>query len=186
VSKKSLKIVALTTLTLIGGVALSACAVQQSNTYPVDIFTEMHYSPAQRSNEPTRLAPAGADLVMSLGSPEAVWNVPAENRRDYDIANARELYRINCSVCHGDGGLGDGAAAVYITAGDSYYASQNGVRYAAPPNLQESRQTLTAEGVYQIVLNGVQVMPAFEHLLSEEDIREIVDYVFDDQNGLGA
>lgn len=172
---------------MLSSVIFSACgAVQQSNTYPVEVFTEMHYSPAVRNNEPTRLNPSGADLLVSLGNPESVWNVPDINVRPYDALNARELYRVNCSVCHGVNGLGDGNAATYITASNSYYATTTGTVYEAPPNLQMSRQTLNRETIYLTILNGVTVMPQFRGLLSEEDIREIVEYVFDEQNGLGS
>jgi mono/diheme cytochrome c family protein len=114
--------------------------------------------------------------------------VPAKRERPYDLANAKELFRVNCSVCHGIEGKGDGAAAAHLASGKSYFATKNGAPYPPPANLQQSlkRAEFTPDLAFATVSRGVVVMPRFGALLSEEDIRDIVNYLFDKQNGIAA
>ena len=163
----------------------SACAVQESNTYPIEVFSEMHYSQSTRMQEPPRLAPV-ADAVpyQQIGTNE-VLNVPERQERQYDSSRARELYRVNCSVCHGMSGTGDGAAAPHITATDSYWATTNDSPYVAPANLIEKRATYDQDAMFNLIDNGIVVMPRFRHLLPEEDIREIVAFIYDQNSGIG-
>jgi mono/diheme cytochrome c family protein len=179
----------------LAGLAATAC-VQQSNTYPVEVFKEMHYSQSVRPQEPPRLAPpAAAVSFKECRAPacagegaDAVLDVLAKRERPYDLANAKELYRVNCSVCHGIDGKGDGAAAAHLTSGKSYFATKNGAPYPPPANLQQSlkRADFTPDMAFSTVSRGVVVMPRFGALLSEEDIRDIVNYLFDKQNGIAA
>ncbi len=170
-------------------VALAAGAcVQQSNTYPIEIFKEMHYSQAHRQQEPPRQVPLRrAVAFVSAGGPNMIVDVPAERTRPYDPAVAGELYRVNCSVCHGVGGLGDGPAAPHITAQNSIYSTQNdGKPYNPPPNLIELRTDRTREAWFTVLNSGVNVMPRYGALMTEEEIRDLVEYMFDDQTGLGT
>jgi mono/diheme cytochrome c family protein len=171
----------------LAGLAATAC-VQQSNTYPVEIFKEMHYSQSARPQEPPRLAPPAAAVSFKASGADAVLDVPAKRERPYDLAHAKELYRVNCSACHGVDGMGDGAAAAHLTSGKSYFATKNGAPYPPPANLQQSlkRADFTPDLAFTTVSRGVVVMPRFGALLSEEDIREIVNYLFDKQNGIAA
>lgn len=152
--------------------------------YPIDIFTEMHYSQTFRSQEPPRLdSVSGAEVFVPLGTDIAL-EVLEKRQREYVPAVARELYRVNCSVCHGIGGMGDGPIVPFLTAADSFYASQQGEAYRSPPNLLESRDKLSEEAVFAIVTSGIVVMPKFGLLLTEEERRDIVRYIFDRENGL--
>ena len=172
----------------LAAVSVSACAVQESNTYPVEIFSEMHYSQAFRSQEPPRLAPPAESVVfVPVGDPDQVLNVPDKRERPYDPAVAGNLFRVNCSVCYGVAGLGDGKIVRHLTSTASFYATtNNGTVYGAPPDLVDSAASrLTArDTMVAFVTSGGRVMPAFGKLLSEEDIRDIVNYIFDDQTGL--
>ncbi len=170
-------------------VALAAGAcVQQSNTYPIEIFKEMHYSQAHRSQEPPRQAPVRrAVAFIPAGGEDVVLDVPAQRTRPYEPAVARELYRVNCTVCHGVSGTGDGPAVKYITATNSFYASQSGgTPYAPPPNLIELRSDRTPEAWFTVLNSGVNVMPRFGALMTEEEMRDLVEYMFDEQTGLGS
>lgn len=172
----------------LAAVSLSACAVQETNTYPVEIFSEMHYSQAFRSQEPPRLAPPAESVVFaSAGGSDRVLNVPDKQERPYDPAVAGNLFRVNCSMCHGELGLGDGVVVRHLTSTASFYATtNNGTVYGAPPNLVLSAASrLTArDTMVAFVTGGGRVMPQFGKLLSEEDIRDIVNYIFDDETGL--
>ena len=174
-------------LLMLASVATSACAVQKSNTYPVETFSEMHYSQSFRMQEVPRLdVPASAVVFSSAGGVDQVLNVPDKRERAYDPAVAGNLYQVNCAVCHGVTGLGDGKAARHITSTGSYWAKEEGSPYPAPPNLVESAATRLTERDTMVLFatSGARVMPAFGKLLPEEDIRDIVNYIFDDQNGL--
>ena len=176
----------------IAGIALVALAagacVQQSNTYPVELFKEMHYSQAHRSQEPPRQAPLRrAVAFVPAGGADVVLDVPAQRTRPYDPAVARELYRVNCTVCHGVSGTGDGPAVPHITAPNSFYATQSGgTPYNPPPNLIELRSDRTPEAWYTVLNSGVNVMPRYGAMMSEEEIRDLVEYMFDEQTGLGS
>jgi mono/diheme cytochrome c family protein len=164
----------------------------------VETFSEMHYSQSFRMQEPPRLAPlANAVVFESTGDPDQVSKIPDKRERPYDAGVAGELYRVNCSVCHGLEGLGDGRAVRHITSGSSFYASEhdNSPYPTSPPNLVNSaaERFTSRDGMYGFV-SSVQsfnpdsatnsVMPAFSKLLPEEDIRDIVNYIFDDTAGL--
>ncbi len=175
-------------LLMLASVSVSACAIQETNTYPVETFSEMHYAQSHKAQEPPRLAPpADSVAFQTAGDADDVLNVPDKQERDYDPAVAGNLYQVNCAVCHGVSGLGDGKAVRHITSNDSYWTTTNGSPYKAPPNLVESatNRLTEPEMMYSFVSgwNG-PVMPTFGKLLSEEDIRDIVTYIFDDTNGL--
>lgn len=167
--------------------AASACSVQENNTYPVEIFTEMHYSQAPRAQEPPRLAPPAQSVAHDpAGGPEATLDVPEFNRRAYDPAVGQRLYMTNCAVCHGASGQGNGPAAAHLTSNLSYWATTTGAPYSAPANLFALRGQRTPDTWFTIVNNGINVMPAFGNQLSEEDIWDVVSYLFDEQTGLGT
>ena len=91
------------------GIAATACAVQEENTYPIEIFSEMHFSQAHRPQEPPRQeALANAVVFNPSGGPEVGLTVLERNTRPYDPTAAGQLYATNCSVCHGVNGGGGG------------------------------------------------------------------------------
>ena len=167
-----------------------SCAVQENNTYPIETFTEMHYSQSYRAQEPPRLA-AVVDAVTfnSEGGPEVVLNdIEYPNYENYDVNLASELYRVNCSTCHGVTGLGDGSATKHIISKNNFYSKVNGMPHNAPANLVDSAANrLNTHDLMITYINAVsegQLMPAFKKLLTQKEIREIVYYIFDKENGL--
>ena len=164
------------------GIAAIGC-FPKGGAYPIEIFTEMHYSQAFRSQEPPRLdAVRGAEVFVGLGTDETLA-LSLTQERTYVPAVASRLYAVNCSVCHGVSGLGDGPVATFLTTPS---LTRDGVAYGAPPNLTESRERLEKDVLFGIVSSGINVMPRFELLLSEEDRWDIVSYVFDTESGLGS
>ena len=157
-------------LVAIGGMgllALTAGCFPMTGSYPVDIFGEMHYQQTHHSQEPPRLAtnegsvpitgreviPTGAAL-QSLQSPLDTTNV--------SMARAAEVFRVNCSMCHGMDGGRTGPGAVGQTLADH--------GYAIPPNLTVEPTTIRSDGdIFGIISNGLFVMPPFRNLLTEEE-----------------
>ena len=180
--------------TLLAGLAgffavlIAACSVQETNAYPVDLFTEMHYAQSNRAQEPPRLQPpAQAVAFESAGGPDVSLAVPEFRRRPYDAANGAKLYLVNCSVCHGLQGDGNGPAAAHLNSDQSFWATSGGrAPYGNPADLLGTRAQRTEDIWFTIVNNGITVMPRFGKLLSEEDIWEIVSYLFDEDTGLGT
>jgi len=186
-SMLSRRLVMVVGLLMLGSLATSACAVQENNTYPVETFSEMHYAQSHKAQEPPRLAPPADSVAFkTAGDASQTLNVPDKQERAYDPVVAGNLYQVNCAVCHGVTGLGDGKAARHITSDQSFYATTQGTAYAAPPNLVESAASRLTdpEIMVSFVTSGAVVMPSFGKLLPEEDIRDIVNYIFDDTTGL--
>ncbi len=131
------------------------------------------------------VVPAPDAVVFERTGADKVLEVPERSQRPYDARVASELFRVNCSVCHGPAGLGDGPIVPHLTSPNSYYASSSGQPYARPPNLQETRANKDEKTVFAIITNGIVVMPKFGLLLTEEERWDLVRYIFDTQTGLG-
>ena len=167
---------------------LATACVQESGAYPIETFTEMHYSQAYRSQEIPRLS--GVESAVAYNGEGNTQDVsvmlPAWEAHAYDAKAGAELYRINCSACHGQAGLGDGPAAAHITSPNSAWATDNGSSYNGPPNLQVSRTRINEDAMFGIISNGILVMPRFGPILSEAEIWDVVRYVSDTSGtGLG-
>jgi mono/diheme cytochrome c family protein len=163
---------------LIGGVVvllgvLAACS--STNTYPIDYFSEMHYQVAYKSLEPPRFgsvegavptdgrAPEYApDQIVQLENP-----VPAD---DASIARGLELFQVNCAVCHGEQGDGQGLIVPHFEA--------NGAP-RLPADLTADRMVQVADNhFYNIVTNGLPpLMPPFGDLIPGDDIWHLVNYI---------
>ena len=165
------------------GIAAAGC-FPKGGAYPIDIFTEMHYSQAFRSQEPPRLdGVRGAEVFVGLGTDETLV-LQLTREREYVPAVASRLFAVNCSVCHGVNGRGDCPVAIFLTTPE--LTRDPKTAYSAPPDLTESRERLDKDALFGIVSSGINVMPRFELLLSEEDRWDIVNYVFDTEDGLGS
>jgi mono/diheme cytochrome c family protein len=156
---------------VLGLVALLAVACN-SGSYPVDVFPEMHYQPSQRRLEPERLAaPAGA--VPVTGSRprltfEQAGSLTNPVPRSVEIeARARELYRVNCAMCHGSDGRGEGPLASYYT--------QNPAASVPPTDLAAPRVRARADGqLYWLLAEGIGNMPPYGTLLTEQELWTVV------------
>jgi mono/diheme cytochrome c family protein len=165
-------------LAIIGTVAL-ACS---TGTYPVDVFTEMHYQQSYRSQEPPRVMPAeGAvpftDESEALRPAEPPSQVealtmanPVEASAD-NLVRGQQVFTRNCAVCHGISGTSDSFISVTFTS----------MSIKPPANFAEAG-SITADGssdglAFWIISDGLGNMPAFRHLLSYEDRWGVIHYL---------
>lgn len=166
-------LLALATLALLGaGCRRITGSFPSTGSYPADVFTEMHYTQSYRSQEPPRLASAGAVPITGVEQAYTAEQYAALTnptpRTPENLTRGAELFRVNCSMCHGVQGKGNGPV------GDALVASQ----YSRPPDLAALVTADKSDGqLYQLVSEGVFVMPRFKSLLSAEDRWLILHHV---------
>lgn len=151
-------------------VILAGCS---TGAYPVDVFPEGHYQQSYRSQEPPRLPPpegsvpiTGKELSYDFAAAGELQNpLPSTPQT---LARARQLYRVNCSVCHGAEGRGDGPMVAYFQqAGPS-----------VPVDFANPRVRARKEGeLYWILTNGLGNMPRFGLLLTPEERWAVVHFI---------
>jgi mono/diheme cytochrome c family protein len=147
--------------------------------YTVDFFTEMHYQQSYRPQEPPRLYPpaqsvptGGKEIAYTLEQAKGLVNpVP---RTPQTLAKAQELFRVNCSICHGPQGRGDGPMA------DRF--SQAGA--ARPVDFTEQHARSLSDGeLFWVLTNGRAFMPRFGPLLTAEERWSLVHFIRSIQEG---
>lgn len=158
---------------LIASMALLAASCVGTPGYVIDIFPEMHYSPVYRPQEPPRLSPP-ADSVP-VGGKEVSYTLeearPLKNplpQGQETLARGVQVFLLNCSVCHGPTGGGNGPMAErFAKAG------------ATPPLDFTSQRALglTDGELFYFITNGTGFMPRFGPLLSPEDRWAAVQYI---------
>ena len=152
----------------------TACA---QGTYPVDFFPEMHYQDSYHSQQPPRLDPpigsvpiTGKELLLTSETFNSVVNPkPGE-----DIGEGRKLYEINCAMCHGQSGHGDGT--VLTTMIEKY-----GYQPKLSPDLRVA-SALPDSFLFTMISNedlivGDGAMPLFQKLLTPEERWSLVNYI---------
>ena len=151
-------------LLLLSGCRRITGSFPSTGSYPADVFTEMHYQQPFRSQESPRLGSAGAvpitggEHAYTTDQYAALTN-PMPRTQD-NFSRGAELYRVNCSMCHGSDGKGGGPVGNILVAN----------QYSRPPDLTAAVTAGKREGqVFGIVSEGVFVMPRFKSLLSPED-----------------
>ncbi len=168
---------------LFGGLFLVAllAACSSTNTYPLDYYTGMHYQHSFKTLEPPRfLSPEGsvpvdgrAPAYTSAQILELQNPTPAD---EASLAAGLQIYNVNCAVCHGEGGNGDGPMAEFL--------AQNGAR---PPAVLTADRLVGVEDnhFYNVVTNGLPpFMPAFGDLIEGEQIWNLVNYIRQLQGGV--
>jgi mono/diheme cytochrome c family protein len=80
------------------------------------------------------------------------------------LANGRKYYTINCSVCHGDTGVGNGPA------------TQNGYGMPAINIVSATTQARSDGYIYGMMRNGRGLMPSYNRI-EEMDRWDVVNYV---------
>lgn len=159
----------------------TSCLAKSGTYAPIDWAAEMHYNQSYRAQEPPRLtSPSGAVPFKFASDTREFTREPAISPAEYsDLTNpvtrsaassstAAEIFRVNCAMCHGNEGLGDGRVSEFLKAYD----------YVAAPDLTAEGTVTKSDGdIYGILTNGVNVMPTFKNLLSPSDRWLLVDYI---------
>ena len=81
------------------------------------------------------------------------------------IARGREIFQQNCSVCHGPEGAGDGPAASALPVRPEDLST-----IASPPVFPDGV-------VAYLIANGVNGMPAWKTVLTENQIWDVLNYI---------
>lgn len=152
---------------------LGACGdvIPSTNTYPVDFFSEMHYSKSWGEGEPDGLNPPEDSVPITGGEVDYSMEEAAELENPYENATAEmgaELYSVNCAHCHGPEGDGEGPVAPFLEgAGGDDIA-----------NLQEMPSGFNDGERYYVITNGLgDFMPAFGKLLTPEERWALVEHL---------
>lgn len=107
----------------------------------------------------------GVLLVIQgrIAAPAAIENTVAD---DATLARGAAIYTAQCLACHGVGGKGDGPAAVNMTVPPANFTD--------PSHLIHSESTMES-----YVRNGFPNtgMPAFQGVLTDEQIADVVAYI---------
>ena len=149
---------------------LTSC---DQGAYPADIFPEMHHQPSYARLEPQRPAVPEDAVPVSGGGPDYTFDRAASltnpvPRSAQETAQAQGLYHINCAMCHGDGGHGDGRIAAYFKAAGR----------TPPPDYASSRVASRTDGqLYWLVSHGIGGMPPFRDLLTDLQRWTLVDFI---------
>ena len=158
----------------------TACS---KGTYAVELFPEQHYQQSFKKQEPPRLDPpegavpvTGREVALDFETANNTAN-PLPLTREV-VAHGAELFRVNCSMCHGTRGLGDGAVAPFLAAGGAPPANLVAV---GPGRSEGQLFWLMSNGGTRGLANLPEelpfIMPTFRLLLDEEDRWSLVHYV---------
>ena len=157
---------------LIGVIALAVLIGFLAITYEIvaiDWSSFMEDQPiVDYGDGPRRLAPEDAVPVSRpayLNEPGALENpVPSD---DVSLQRGAILFDLHCSVCHGEAGKGDGPVV------DFWRADAR-----RPVDLSDPRIGAYPDGtIYQIIQNGIGVMPPLRENMDERQRWDVVNYV---------
>jgi mono/diheme cytochrome c family protein len=101
--------------------------------------------------------PATIDSMRGIANP-----VPPDER---SLLNGRKYYQINCAVCHGEAGKGDGPATKY---------GMPGIGLATPG--ANAMVNLTDGYIWGMIRNGRGLMPSYNRI-EEMDRWDVVNYI---------
>jgi len=176
---------------ILGIADLKFPAFPETGSHAVVVFSEMHYSPAYDDQEgptigpPTDSIPVTGGEIKYTAEEYTLLRMSGKSTNSYDEGKAAEIYRVNCSICHGESLQGDGAVAKYLTRG------------AAPANLIGGSAAEATEGeIFAWISYGSRTgfalqmagqpnptaMPTFNKLLTEEERWHLVKYIMAKQN----
>ncbi|MBI4301014.1 MAG: cytochrome c [Chloroflexi bacterium] len=153
--------------------AMGAASACSRGAYPVDVFPEMHYQPSFRSYEPPRLEPPGE--AVPITGKEVAYSFPEAADLSNPVAKTPEtldrgtqIYQLNCAVCHGASGRGNGVVMEPLVQGGG----------TAPVDFASQRVRSRRDGeLYWILTNGLGYMPPFGRLLTPQERWHLVIFI---------
>jgi mono/diheme cytochrome c family protein len=147
----------------------------------VDYIREAFMIEAAAANTTAGLPPAASTVGMAVlhGSMKesdtrqeqtdtALFDLPISAELSGDATNGEIYYMQNCTACHGAEGKGDGPRAYFI--------------FPRPRNFQHpaSKARFNRPELFSAIQKGVagREMPAWEKVMSDQQIADITEYVF--------
>jgi mono/diheme cytochrome c family protein/plastocyanin len=114
---------------------------------------------------------------------DSLWDAVAyiwrENRTAGSLAVGEALYSQNCAACHGEGGAGDGVFAVLEAEPGDHTMRGHSVERATDFTGPDMRAASNALLQGKIIRGGMGTgMPAWGAILSDEQIRALLDYLW--------
>ncbi len=171
-------------------IVAAGCLPLGRGAYPIDVFAEMHYTQMYKSQEPPRLYPApGAVPFVPVGHGALMVPDVSPAIEAATAEKGRALYAVNCTVCHGEAGTGDGPMAGHLTR----FLATAGAQALAPADLTGPGTVATTDADLFIYIGGggrightlreagqianAPTMPVFNKLLTEEERWSLVRYL---------
>lgn len=147
----------------VAGLLAAGCS---QGSYPLDIFYEMHYQPSYKAHEPPRLSPPASAVPWYGSTPPQPTSFAGSGKHIFDT---------NCAMCHGVAGTGDGPVLARAIVDYGYQTTDAAL---LNPNLTSAAaKSLDRDGLRGVVTGGVNLMPPFAKLLTEQQIEDVLDYV---------
>ena len=144
-------------LGLVAGILAIGCS---QGSYPLDIFYEMHYQQSYKSQEPPHLT--GVETSVA-------W-FPSRLNTSFGT-DGKHLFGVNCSMCHGELGKGDGPVLQKLISAYGYKP------LLTPDLTSEQVMAMGGGGIEGFMRSGVNVMPNFSRLLTSEEMAAISEYL---------
>ncbi len=176
--------VRLSLMAVLLGLVAVGCMPWGRGTYQVEVFAEMHYSQAYKAQEPPRLSsPIGVVPFTVIG--DDALHVPETlvvERTAETEALGEKLFAVNCAVCHGESGFGDGPMRDFLVK----YGSLAPADVTADLTKGASDEDLfnfvsgggrTGFALSQAGGDSPSTMPTFSKLMTPQDRWALVHYV---------
>jgi mono/diheme cytochrome c family protein len=169
---------------LLLGVVAAGCLPWGRGTSQVELFSEMHYSQSHRSQEPPRLYPAQGSMPFKLVGERSlvVEEAFVLAKTSGTVEQGKNLFGVNCAVCHGDAGKGDGSMRDFLIKYQSIPPAD--ITGAATIAASDNDLRLFIGGGGRIgyfsAMGGTpsqSTMPIFSKLLTEEEQWKLVHYI---------
>jgi mono/diheme cytochrome c family protein len=134
------------------------------NQRPLDLSDELTYQRFTDGTEP-----------QADGKPGYVKKFPVKVSMDL-LRRGRERFTINCAVCHGQAGYGDGTVAIHADALKE--AQKDAAGWVTPKNFHTDDMREQPVGkIFNTITHGARTMPAYGKQISVLDRWAIVAYV---------
>ena len=125
---------------------------QQQAMLPAEGTIPRGWMPYEYEDTPDGLARARQELKNPLPVTEA------------NLASGKHMYTVNCAVCHGDKGDGQGILP-------------QREKFLGVPSFDDQGRVLTSGSIYHVIMYGMNAMGSYASQTSEQERWQIVMYV---------